>query len=205
MATQVDICNQALSFLGDAASVTSINPADGSPQAGHCARWYPIALRRLFEEHAWSWATARDSDLARLTGVESADLGGYAFAFSLPSECVRILGVTDPEHFEPKDYLAMRFDSGPVIATDEERPVLTYVRYIDNPAVFPGWFTDALVARLAAYLVGPLRRSDSSTNTASNLLSLYGRLLSEAKTADSQSGTRRRDRYVASQLRARRV
>ena len=43
MASDTDICNLALSHLGDEASVVTIDPPEGSPQADHCARFYPIA------------------------------------------------------------------------------------------------------------------------------------------------------------------
>jgi len=43
VASTVDICNLALGYLGDTATVSSLNPPDGSAQAQHCARFYPIA------------------------------------------------------------------------------------------------------------------------------------------------------------------
>ena len=51
MASVVDICNQALSHLGDSATVASIDPPEGSAQAEHCARFYPAALAALLEMH----------------------------------------------------------------------------------------------------------------------------------------------------------
>ncbi|MDY2869206.1 MAG: hypothetical protein SOT69_10835 [Mesosutterella sp.] len=203
MATSVDICNQALAMLGDPASVSSIDPPDGSPQAGHCSRWYPIALRRLLEEHAWSFATvkATPSQLAD----EKLETSGFQYAFAVPSQCIRILGVEDSTYHEPMEFIAMRRDNVPAILTNQPDPVMTYVTYVDSPAIFPNYFIDALVVRLAAYLVGPLRRSDASSQTAVGLLKLYEQALSEAKTADSLSGVRRQDKYVAAQLRARRV
>ena len=190
-------------MLGDPASVSSIDPPDGSPQAGHCSRWYPIALRRLLEEHAWSFATvkATPSQLAD----EKLEPTGFQYSFAVPSQCIRILGVEDSTYHEPMEYIAMRRDNVPAILTNQPDPVITYVAYVDTPAIFPNYFIDALVVRLAAYLVGPLRRSDASSQTAVGLLKLYEQALSEAKTADSLSGVRRQDKYVAAQLRARRV
>ena len=43
MASDVDVCNLALAHLGDEATVASISPPEGSAQAGHCARFYPMA------------------------------------------------------------------------------------------------------------------------------------------------------------------
>ena len=62
MASDVEICNLALSHLGDTATVASIDPPEGSAQAEHCARFYPIARDALLEKHDWSWATRRSRD-----------------------------------------------------------------------------------------------------------------------------------------------
>ena len=42
MASVADICNMALGHLGDSATVASIDPPEGSAQAEHCARFYPM-------------------------------------------------------------------------------------------------------------------------------------------------------------------
>ena len=65
MASVVAICNTALSHIGDSANVTSIDPPDGSAQAGYCATFYPIALSAILEMASWGFATAR-STLAAL-------------------------------------------------------------------------------------------------------------------------------------------
>ena len=59
MASPVDICNTALAYLGDVANVVSIDPAEGSAQAEHCARFYPLARDALLEMHDWGFATRR--------------------------------------------------------------------------------------------------------------------------------------------------
>ena len=59
MASEVDICNLALSHLGDNATVASIDPPEGSAQAEHCSRFYPIARDTLLEMHNWNFSTRR--------------------------------------------------------------------------------------------------------------------------------------------------
>lgn len=59
MPSDVDICNLALSHIGDVADVQSIYPPDGSTQAGFCSRFYPIAISSLLEMHTWDFATSR--------------------------------------------------------------------------------------------------------------------------------------------------
>ena len=40
MASDVDICNMALSHLGARAQISAIVPPDGSVEAGYCARFH---------------------------------------------------------------------------------------------------------------------------------------------------------------------
>ncbi|MBQ9240555.1 MAG: hypothetical protein IJ164_04340 [Duodenibacillus sp.] len=202
MTTQVDICNLALTQLGDVAEVVSINPPDGSPQAGHCARFYPVAVRRVLEDHLWSFALARVYPTP-IAGIDT-DRQGYSYAYAVPSDCVRIANIVNRQSRRISDFLVKSYGNGMAIYTEDDDPVLTYVRYVDTPSAYPGYFVDALVARLAAYLVGPIRREDQSSQTAINLLRLYQQALTEARTLDSESGIQRaRPTYVASQLRAR--
>jgi hypothetical protein len=66
VASEVDICNLALGHIGDSATVSSINPPEGSAQAEHCSRFYPIARDSLLEMHNWGFATKR-TNLALLS------------------------------------------------------------------------------------------------------------------------------------------
>ena len=59
MPSAVDICNTALSHIGDSANVSSIDPPDGSVQASYCKTFYPIALSSLLEMATWGFSTKR--------------------------------------------------------------------------------------------------------------------------------------------------
>ena len=85
-------------------------------------------------------------------------------------------------------------------------PVLTYVAYVDNASLFPGYFVDALMLLLASYLYGPVKRADTTSQTVVNIMKQYEAALTKAKTEDAQISMRRREaHYLASQLRAREV
>ena len=66
MSSVIDICNLALSHLGDTATVASIDPPEGSAQAEHCSRFYPVARDAMLELFNWKFATRR-ATLALLT------------------------------------------------------------------------------------------------------------------------------------------
>ena len=95
MATEIDICNLALSLLGEAADVVSIDPSDGSENAGLCNRWFPLAKKRLFEEANWSFAQRRVR-LSQLNDIDAA-LYGCDFAYAFPSDAVRLIAIYELE------------------------------------------------------------------------------------------------------------
>ena len=219
MATNVDICNLALALFGDAAEVTSIDPPDGSDQAGHCARWYPMALKKLSEEFDWSFAIKR----ARLSEKLSfdKDLYGYEHAYSCPSDCVRVIRVSQikthsygsveqgvlREHpsMVSEDYeIEQNPDNGgKMIVTDAPNAMIVYTTMMKSPSQFPAYFTDALVVLLASFLVGPLKRSDSSSSMAQSLLKQYEAALSRAKTLDASQSKFKRLERVPSSIQSR--
>lgn len=212
MATNVDICNLALSQLGENGQVTALDPPDGSDYAAHCSNYYPIALRKLFEEFDWSFAQTR----ARLNKLASFDTSLYAYknAYALPSDCVRVTRVAEAKELDsvcpfitewPRNYEIQysKTTDNKILLTDVDNAVLQYTIYKDAPAIFPTYFIEALVLCLAVYLVGPLKRSDAASTMAQNLRQAYQNALSEAKTIDAQNAARRKYPYIASQLRAR--
>jgi len=88
MASAIDICNTALSHIGDTANVTSIDPPDGSAQAGYCARFYPIALNAFLEMASWQFSTVRQA-LATVANPSSTWLYAYAY----PAGVINLISV----------------------------------------------------------------------------------------------------------------
>lgn len=209
MATAIDICNLALSLLGEQPSVTSIDPPDGSPQAGNCQRWFPHCLRKVIEDFDWSFLTRR----CRLAPLSSYDreLYGWPFGFNIPSDCVRVIKVEGVKHhgrritlpFEVEQYSANKTR---MLLTTIENPILSYVYYDDNVSIWPSYFSQCVVLCLAAYLVGPLRRTDTTSETARSLFSQYETALAHAKRLDAKSSIHdMKHPHIAPQLAARRV
>ena len=84
MASEVDIVNIALSHLGADAVVTQLKPPDGSVEAGHGARFYPIARRTALAAHSWTFARTHVA-LAQLVN----DLSEWTYRYALPQDCLR--------------------------------------------------------------------------------------------------------------------
>lgn len=192
MATKADICNLALSLLGDSATVTAVNSPDGSPQAGHCNRWYPIALRELIEEYDWSFLITRRSPNA--LNLDKEDMLPWRYAFSVPSDCARIISLEayrwGRRHFLEYETTYNPNNASRMVFCNEEEPVMRYVVYNENPSIYPAYFINALAPLLASMLVGPLKQADASVSEAGSLLQLYQNALSKAKTTDAKNGRR---------------
>lgn len=223
MSSEVEICNLALSHLGDSADVSSIDPAEGSPQAEHCARFYPIARDSLLEMHDWGFASTRavgaavafpftewgyayayPTDALRIRGVLPADAtDDYTAAYppvdpysrnSLPNQ---IVGVTAQVFVTETD------DAGrQIILTDQVGAVIRYTRKIIDTGRFSPLFVATLARYLASYLAGPVLKGDSAITQGKAQLGIAMGMLAQAAVSDANQG-RREIAHVAPWLGAR--
>lgn len=184
MASEVDICNLALARLGDNATVASIDPPEGSAQAEHCARFYPVARDSLLEMHAWKFATRRVL-LAQLT----TDTWNWTFAYAEPTGVLKLLAVlpaSASSDADTQEYEAETDGNGtPIILTDLEGASLRYVAHVTDTTVFSPLFVDALAWLLASYLAGPVLKGDAGAAMAKACLQSFMLALSNAKVSDA--------------------
>lgn len=184
MASEVDVCNLALARLGDSATVASIDPPEGSAQAEHCARFYPIARDSLLEMHPWKFATRRVL-LAQL----ATETWNWGFAYAEPAGVIKLLAVLPPSaasDAETKEYEAETDGNGmPIILTNQENASLRYIAYVTDTTVFSPLFVDALAWLLASYLAGPVLKGDAGAAAAKSSYQHFLVALSQAKTSDA--------------------
>ncbi len=115
MTTEVTISNMALSHIGDAAVVTSIDPPDNSTQAQRCAQFYPEARDALLEMHDWNFATKRTYPAMLSSPVDATVVGGggavvttttfmpgtqvptpWKYVYQAPTDMIRARAILDP-------------------------------------------------------------------------------------------------------------
>lgn len=182
MSTPVDICNVALARLGDRATVSSISPSDGSPQADHCARFYPLAVKALLATHRWSFAIAR-TKLASYGAVEI----GQGYILAVPASCVSIIEVVDPDRGDqPLHYTYETHKGSRVIVCESDNVYIRYVTSEVNPSLFPATFVDALTWLLASQLAGTLTPGTTGAQMAGECLKYYETLRLRAIHEDAQ-------------------
>lgn len=200
MATAVDICNIALSYLGDRATVTSIDPPEGSAQADHCARFYPIAVKSLLASFNWSFAITRKV----LSPFTTRPLGG-GYAFGLPADLVTLIEVKTYDVVEDEDQTSTKakakeqFQTSPVhvhytrelynnqdaLITEYPRVWIKYVTSEVPARNFPNLFADALAYLLASKLAGVLMPGSSGAQMSQAMLKIFQQVEERARHADA--------------------
>lgn len=210
MATEVDICNLALAHLGNAATVASINPPEGSAEADHCARFYPLARDTLLEMHAWGFALKRVA-LAQVANAASE----WLYAYAAPNDAVNLLEVLPPDATDdinaqvpfPSDsyglsaiqvynpvtigYTTQPYSSeidangNQIILTNQEQAVLRYTALITDTSLFSPLFTMTLSWHLAAMLAGPVLKGESGISETERATKMMAAMLSQAKNSDA--------------------
>lgn len=172
MASDVQICNMALSHIGSEARVSSISPPDGSVEAGYCATFYDIARTEMLEPGNWAFALKR-ATLAQAVNPSSV----WAYAYAKPADCLRPLRILRPSiaitvftqdlvlepHTDDRD--SAPFDvEGQLILTNQPDSVLVYVQDVVDSTRFPASFTSALSYLLASYIAGPVVKGREGVN-----------------------------------------
>jgi hypothetical protein len=186
MSSEVEICNLALSHLGDSATVASIDPPEGSAQAEHCRRWYPIARNTLLEMHDWGFATTR-AQLAEVVNTWPQ----WQHAYARPADCVKVLAILPPtvacgDQFAGREYVTESDASGrQIILTDQASALVRYTRVVTDTSRFSPLFTDTLGWFLSTYLAGPVLKGESAVKIARANMQVVMEMLGQAKTADA--------------------
>lgn len=222
MASDVDICNTALSLIGAEAQVAAISPPDGSVEAGLCARFYPIARKVLLEDQQWAFAKRR----VQLAEVDN-DSEVYAYAYAVPAGMINALRVLRLKYINDASllwpagsYLVYNFDwqavdeifsergsaefeiENGVLRTNEPEATLLYTVDVTDTTKFSGKFVDALGMLLAGYLAGPIIKGADGTKVGTQWRQAAFNA-SAAAAASNANSANERGTHVAEHIRAR--
>ncbi|MCC7063244.1 MAG: hypothetical protein IT456_10595 [Planctomycetes bacterium] len=187
MASYVDICNLALAHLGDEATVSSISPPDGSAQASHCARFYPIARNIALESHPWRFATFRAALALRADEPPT----GWTYAYGLPNLCLRPLRVLSPESTDDNTGEEFKVESAEdgsqILYTKADEAILVFIKEVVSPGFFSPLFIEAYARLLASFLAGPVLKGATGMKVGEAQYKMYDAILNRAKVADAQT------------------
>jgi hypothetical protein len=207
MASEVDIVNVALGHLGDKANVSSISPPDQSAQAGHAARFYPMARDELQEMHPWGFCTRR----AVLALDANDPPASWQFAYIGPAGVLNYLAVRDVNAtddwagevpmantlngvsfsartsvYTPQAFVVETDALGQdVIYTNQQDAVLQYTTRITDTTKFSPLFTATLGYLLASKMAGPIIKGTEGRAVAGEMFKMAMSFLGRAATSDA--------------------
>ncbi len=186
MATQVDICNLALVKLGQPRILAL---TDTSKQAQTLFALWDTLRDAEFRKRRWSFTIKR----VNLSADVDAPVHGYALAYSLPSDCLRVLTISnydigpDMSDYSGRSYGPYAIE-GRKIVTDASvlEPSgtlpLRYIERIEDTEVWDACFCEAFAAKLA---VDSCESITGSTNKRQDAKADYALAIAEAKRANS--------------------
>lgn len=181
MASALDICNNALNLIGQGVVVSSIDPPEASIEAQLCARFWPLVRDKALEAYAWPFAVNRVA-LTDLTDTYPPP-ADYEFTYDWPSDCIRLIGVRDPESTD--DNKNERMTAGAsgaqrLIYSETENAVGIYIKRVTNATLFPPGLVTALEYMLASKLAGPIVKGSEGMRLSAELLGMAEREMTRA-------------------------
>ncbi|QAZ38430.1 hypothetical protein C1M51_02780 [Methylibium sp. Pch-M] len=160
MASQIEICNQALTKIGSA-RITSL--ADTSKQAKTLAAIYDVKRDAELAAHPWSFAMARSSIPASTT----VPAFGWTKAFPLPNGFLRLVEVGENYVMYQSGGGELFHLEGNAILCNEGSPLrIRYVQRVVNAGLYTPLFVEALACRLAAEVAEDMTQSISKREAA---------------------------------------
>lgn len=169
MASETEIANMALSKLGG--DDTIINLDENNQAARTIKAIFAPTRDAVLRGHPWNCALKRIG----LPAVPEAPAWGFARAFQLPVDCLRLIEVSgDPP----------RRLEGRMVLTDASAPLnILYVRQLENTGDWDAALGDAIAGCLAMQAAFKLT---GKTELRDRLAREYGRYMPSAKLVDGQ-------------------
>lgn len=174
MAGKTEICNLALMRLGTG-PIESLD--DTSKEARALKNCFELARDIVLRGHPWNFAGKRAA-LARLSAVPAF---GYAYAFQLPVDQLRVLGLVDESgKIDPTlDYQI----EGNLLLTNQTSASIRYIEKVTDPGRWDALFCSALSARLASEVAYHLTGSAAMKK---QMMNEYLVELGQARSIDAQ-------------------
>ena len=170
MASTVDICNGALNQLG---ATTILSLTEDSKNARLCNSRYTQVRDALFRTHPWNCLQAR----LELAASTTTPAWGFAYAYTLPANCLRLLRVLDYD----SNYKV----EGRKILSNASTMKILYISRITDPNEYDELLRETLSASLGADIAFGVT---SNNQTAKNMYELFKDKLRDARFVDSTEG-----------------
>lgn len=194
MASVVQICNIALSRVGQSQRIDSLG--EQSAAAEQCTLHYELCRDEVLRDFPWPFAEAR---------VVLADIGSpptnWCYRYRYPTDCIQarylvVSGTEQPRSDQRIPFKVVHADGGRAIVTNQEAAELVYTKRVEDTTYFDPLFTSALAWRLAGELaMGLVVNPDLYTAAIQN----YQILINQAKAIafeESEQGPALESEYI---------
>lgn len=202
MASQIEICNLALSHVG-APSIASLT--ENTRQSRECNRLYEILRDTVLSDFPWNFARKR----LVLALLSSVTYSGWDYAYAYPVDCLKAREIYNP--YTTKTYTDGQYVSGNyvesavqvkadkiefeiaanadldtrVILTMQEDAELIYTARVQDANMFSALFIDAFSWRMASDLALPLK---GKAALQQQMMALYRERLGRGQQENANEG-----------------
>ncbi len=171
MATDIDMCSNALLLIGDEPISAFTDPGAGATVAGNI---YEETYKAFLAEHPWTFALKEQT--LNLLSQTPDDLTHYSRAHQVPPSAIRIWAI-----FPVVSYAIV----GQVIYSNEQELLCRFVHKVEESQL-PAHAVKAMEYKLASEFAASVTESDSKSEF---MLQKYKDQLAKAKNIDSQGKT----------------
>lgn len=183
MASEIQICNLALSYLGQSPITNLMNPQNATEQL--CALNYKPCRDAVLEAHNWTFAMAR----ATLTTPDvTPPEWGLAYRFQLPTNLLRVVWAgrqQDENYYDTFDWQV----EDDYLVTDANPVWIRYVKVIEDASKFSPLFVQALACRLAMDMCVSITENVALYE---RLVNMFAAKIGEAVNVDALQGRSKR-------------
>lgn len=174
--THTDICNTALSYIGQG-MITTLDANNES--ARQCRLHYDNTRKLLLRQYEWSFARRHE----KLT-LLNANVNGYKYIYLYPEKCLKMLAILDHQNgfdaFRQKEFEVFNIDNHTkVIASNVMLAYIDYIYDVTDCNIFDSLFLEAFTRKLASNLAVPLLGNEG---VADRNYKMYQAALEEAKS-----------------------
>lgn len=184
--TPVEICNTALSHIGNWANISSLE--DKSPAGQACGQHYPTALRSTLEQFPWNFAMRRRA-LALLTNEPAY---AWRFVYAMPEDSVKVIRLLDEKDSHcykenPPQFTVELAGSvnRQIIRTNLENAHAQYTAKSLDTTLYSEMFCMAVSWLLASLLAGKLIKGAAGMQVAQSALQMYTAIGAQAANIDA--------------------
>ena len=174
MASTLDMCNSALNLLG-ASTISSLT--EDTKNARLCNQRFEPIRDRVFRSHNWNCLIKR----VQLAQDSTAPVVEYSYAYTLPTDCLRVLKIHNGSTDSIKSALDYKIE-GRKVVTDETTIYLVYIALITDPNEFDSYLREAISHHLAADICYAITNNSTLAN---NYMTRADERLREARFIDA--------------------